>query len=88
MGAIVAATETVPAADPRFAAQFVEGFGNALETGAVIALGDAPPRSASGAPGPRRRHTTWHALAELGHCPPPKRCPFALQIRYATTSCS
>ena len=38
MGAIVAAAETVPAADPRFALQFVEGFGNALEAGAVIAL--------------------------------------------------
>ncbi len=38
MGAIVAAAETVPQSDPRFPVQFVEGFQNALEVGAVIAL--------------------------------------------------
>jgi EmrB/QacA subfamily drug resistance transporter len=41
MGAIVAAAETVPSTDPRFALQFVEGFQNALEFGAAIALAGA-----------------------------------------------
>jgi EmrB/QacA subfamily drug resistance transporter len=38
MGAIVVAAETVPAADPRFGLQFVEGFQNALAAGAAIAF--------------------------------------------------
>ncbi len=38
MGAIVAARESVPPADPRFAAQFIHGFHDALLTGAAIAL--------------------------------------------------
>jgi len=38
MGAIVAAAETVSAADPRFPVQFVDGFENALKAGAAIAL--------------------------------------------------
>jgi len=38
MGAIVAAAEVVPPADPRFPLQFVDGFQHALEAGAAIAL--------------------------------------------------
>ncbi len=38
MGAIVAARESVPQTDPRFAAQFVQGFHDALLAGAAIAL--------------------------------------------------
>ena len=38
MGAIVAARESVPQSDPRFAAQFLHGFHDALLAGAGIAL--------------------------------------------------
>jgi EmrB/QacA subfamily drug resistance transporter len=42
MGAIVAAAaESVPSTDPRFPVQFVDGFQNALEFGAAVALGGA-----------------------------------------------
>jgi hypothetical protein len=36
MGAIVAASETVASADPRFPLQFMDGFHNALEAAALI----------------------------------------------------
>jgi drug/metabolite transporter (DMT)-like permease len=38
MGAIVAARESVPPSDPRFATQFLHGFHDALLAGAGIAL--------------------------------------------------
>jgi EmrB/QacA subfamily drug resistance transporter len=38
MGAIVAASETVPPSDPRFALHYVHGFEHALQTGAAITL--------------------------------------------------
>jgi len=41
MGAIVAARESVPPTDPRFAAQFMQGFHDALLAGAAIALAGA-----------------------------------------------
>ena len=41
MGAIVAAAETVPATDPRFPLQFLDGFHHALQVGAAISLAGA-----------------------------------------------
>ena len=41
MGAIVAASESVSPTDPRFAVQYVDGFHNALQVGAAIALAGA-----------------------------------------------
>ena len=65
MGAIVAAAETVPATDPRFGPQFVDGFQNALEAGAAIALAGAVLSAIL----IRRvkapvRHATWQASEE------------------------
>ena len=41
MGAIVAASQSVPPTDPRFPLQFLHGFQHALEAGAAIALAGA-----------------------------------------------
>jgi hypothetical protein len=80
MGAIVAAAVSVSGRDPRFPAQYLNGFHHALRTGAVIALAGAALAAIL-----VRRHERPAVASRLAEDQPPCASPLRVSSRLERT---